>query len=935
MDDRACPSDELLAAFMQQDVDRDQRSRIDQHLGSCEHCAMALALAADQSSSFRSDGPGVAAPLLRSGAKLGRYHVLDLVGRGAMGAVYSAYDPQLQRRVALKVQLPLASDAEDRQDRFVKEAQAVAGVSHPNVIAIHDVGVHDGTAFFAMEFIEGQTLRRWLSAERQTQEILDVFVAAGRGIAAAHATGLVHRDFKPDNVLIGDDGRVRVIDFGLVRFVDSWLTRAEGEEAPEQDLGLDPSSTRTGALIGTPAYMAPEQLRGEAADARADQFAFCVTLYEALIGRRPFAGATVAALLQCMDEKLSWPTSAARLPRHLRAAIERALQTDPAARFDSMPALVQALQGRRLGGWALGGAVAVGLVAIGAGTQAWVAEQSKVCSGADSHLEGVWDPARRQEVQVAVLGTNVPHAQPAWTEIQHELDAYARRWVDEHTSTCWETSVLREASTEVMDLRMRCLDDAKVEMAAAVRVFATADVDVLVNAPEILAALPAPETCGDAERMRTDLEPPSPEDVEAVDQARSLLADARAERASGRFEPARARVEAAKELLATASYGPVETELGIVEARVLTDLGQWEASVEILERTQETAAIWQQWSLMGKATRQLLHTVGVEQMKVDEAMRYLPLARGLAEGDVVAQSELALTHAQILSRQGKHELAEAELRKVLQANRTPRRSDLGVRSVLGRVLIDHGKYEEAVTELRGVVAEREAALGARHPTMAAERNGLGEALAMAGRADEAREQYQISLEICEQALGPTHRRTLMVRGNYAGALTTMGAGDEAEAQLRLAIAGWERSETPDHLGQAAARNNLAQALFARQDYAGAEAQLRKSLALGLKVLGPEHTEVGTFRKNLAAALYVQERFAEGEIQDRAALAIQEKFLEPDHPYLASQRYRLAKVLAMQDRSDEAVELGELAWKVMRNESTNPTESADCGYILAV
>ncbi|HET6583005.1 MAG TPA: serine/threonine-protein kinase, partial [Nannocystaceae bacterium] len=228
---------------------------------------------------------------LARGTTLGRYVVLERIGSGGMGVVYAAYDPQLDRKVALK--LLHAREERDGDSggraRVLREAQAMARLSHPNVVAVHDVGVVDDTLFVAMEFVEGVTLGHFIAAgSRRWNEVLDVFEPAGRGLAAAHAAGLVHRDFKPDNVMIGNDGRVRVMDFGLARAAAEITTESsEGSGGSIVELSGVDRLTRTGALVGTPAYMAPELLAGGNADARSDQFAFCVALHRALYGTAP------------------------------------------------------------------------------------------------------------------------------------------------------------------------------------------------------------------------------------------------------------------------------------------------------------------------------------------------------------------------------------------------------------------------------------------------------------------------------------------------------------------------------------------------------------------------------------------------------------------------------------------------------------------------
>ncbi|MBL4686819.1 MAG: serine/threonine protein kinase, partial [Nannocystaceae bacterium] len=236
------------------------------------------------------------------GERLGRFRVLERLGKGGMGVVYSAYDPQLDRKIAVKLLRPDVQDgmgSEAATARLLREAQAMAKISDPNVIVVHEVGVLKGRVFLAMEFVDGGTLGSWMAKRPSWREVLEVFLKAGSGLVAAHRGGLVHRDFKPENVLMGTDGRVRVVDFGLARSlfdeeVEEHNTRPIGEE-PELD-SFNTPLTRTGAIMGTPAYMSPEQHLGRPATARADQFSFCVAMWEALFGSRPFRGTSLAEL---------------------------------------------------------------------------------------------------------------------------------------------------------------------------------------------------------------------------------------------------------------------------------------------------------------------------------------------------------------------------------------------------------------------------------------------------------------------------------------------------------------------------------------------------------------------------------------------------------------------------------------------------------------
>jgi predicted Ser/Thr protein kinase len=361
--------------------------RVEGHLAACRDCrALVAALAADGG----QDSAAVTMPREVSGItdvrdlppspvarrdRVGRYVVLSALGVGGMGVVFAAYDPQLGRKVALKLlRSGLAVSSQDARSRLRREAQAIAQLSHPHVVSVYDVGTTDeGALYIAMEFVEGDTLTSWLRKyPRDWREILDVFRQAARGLLAAHSVGLLHRDFKPDNVLVGGDGRVRVTDFGLARSV---LAPDELSHAKPVMTALDVALTATGTVLGTPRYMPPEQLTGPDLDARSDQFSFCVALYEALYGSHPLRGGTSVSMLD-HGEGAAPPPEATRVPAPIGRAVLRGLERDRSRRFPSMSALIAELEVQpRRSPLRYAGFAAVATLVVGGATAAVFARQ--------------------------------------------------------------------------------------------------------------------------------------------------------------------------------------------------------------------------------------------------------------------------------------------------------------------------------------------------------------------------------------------------------------------------------------------------------------------------------------------------------------------------------------------------------------------------------
>jgi serine/threonine protein kinase len=348
---------------------------------------------------------------------VGRYPIERKIGRGGMGTVYEALDPELGRRVALKVMLPGQTNAA----RTKAEARTLAKLSHPNVVTVHEVGQHAERVFLAMEYVDGQTLGKWLSGTPSVEQILAVFKQAGEGLAAAHEAGISHRDFKPTNVLIRDDGHVKVIDFGLSR-----AALGEGSLEPDADVRL----TRTGAMLGTPAYMSPEQFRGDPVDARTDVFSFGVVLYEALTGQRPFAGEDVESLREAVMDGERPSTRHPRIPSRLWAPLSEALRANVDRRPPSLRPLLEALEHRRRRRWFP--AAAAGLIVaggLGAATF-WDGEPAAAAAVVEPRVSQD-DPVRDPERVAAFVGLRDA---PSATVRESAARAFLERYGDDATS---------------------------------------------------------------------------------------------------------------------------------------------------------------------------------------------------------------------------------------------------------------------------------------------------------------------------------------------------------------------------------------------------------------------------------------------------------------------------------------------------------------------
>ncbi len=861
------------------------------------------------------------------GTLRGRYVVLEEVGRGGMGRVLRAYDPKLEREVALKV---VRTDklAKENLARLVREARSMAKLSHPNVVAVYDVEVSATGVVLAMEYVAGQTLDQWLQQRpRAWPDVLRCFIAAGRGLVAAHGAGLLHRDFKPTNVLVQHDRDGREMAAGGVKVTDFGLAKTSADPDPDpglpspEDTSPTPSAisgdsfsdalTQAGTVIGTPRYMAPEQYRDGSLGPAVDQYAFCVALWEALVGIAPFSSN------RSSDDKdqgpPAWP-SRTLIPRPIQQAVRRGLEGLPADRWPSMRALLTELEAalpraRVPTSWVLAG---LGVAAVGAlAVRAWMPGPEQRCGGAVEQMAGVWDSARRAEIESAMLATNIAYAQGEWAHVAPQLDRYAARWSRMYTDTCEATTVRGEQSAAVMDLRMACLRHARSEIIAVTGVLADGDPHVVERAHEVVAGIGSIDRCADVETLSAEVEVAPKHEREAVERGRDHLATAAALRQAGRYSQAQAALEQAQQQLDTVSYGPVQTDLLLERGLLLQRQAQYDTSEAMLERALASAARSKQWTQVRHAAMALMLVVGPNLKRPAEALRYRALADGITgqRRDPGIEARLHQQLAEIYRVQEHHADAEAEARRalaLLQSVAAPTHVDVAFsHETLATILNDQAKYEEAEAEHRAAADLLREALGPEHPSLARIQNNLAETLASMGRYDEAEAEFRRALALHERVLGPDHLLAAQTRSNIAGLMLARGRYPEAEAVYRRALDTKRKhmgAEHPDVLG---GRNNLALVLSAQGKYTEAEAEYRRMLPIVTKVRGRDHSDVARLHQNLAIALYQQERFADAEAEQRRALATWEAVQEPHHPDIARSRSNLGAILQEQEKFDEA------------------------------
>ncbi len=850
------------------------------------------------------------------GGVLGRYVVLGKLGSGGMGTVLKAYDESLDRAIAIKL---LHSGAAERHaKRLMREAQALAKLSHPNVVHVYEVGKDGEQWFIAMELVRGQTLREWQQGQHTWRECVKVYQQAGAGLMAAHAAGLVHRDFKPDNCIIDEEGRPRVLDFGLVREAD---VPSRDEPLEEEGIAAEPDNehlTRTGSVLGTLAYMPLEQIDGKPADARSDQFSFCVSLYEALYAQRPFASESVGQLtLALMNEEIRPPPKGTRVPRALRRVLLRGLAADPAERWGSMDALLARLRALVAPRTRVGVPVLVGvggLTALGIGL--WGQQPAEVapCQGAQARLDGTWDEGRRQEVATAILGTELSYAADTWARVEHGLDDYAAAWTAKYIEICEATSVRQEQSSEVLDLRMECLQDRLVSLRESVGVLAEANETRVRRAVDMMASLPKLSRCDDIDALRARLPPPEdPRVAEQVAVQRQRLARVRGLEKAGEYGQALTVAEDVVVQAEALGYAPLLAEATHQRGRAYEKDGKYAEAERDLERAFVLAAELGHDTVEADAVAALVWVVGHRLARHERGLQWGTVAAAVARSPNVGPTVEAYAIngiGAVLEKQGKLPEALTRYRSALVIGEQVWGSEhlniTGSLNNVGGLLKAQGQLAEALAYHRRALAITQRALGPEHPRIASSLLKIGNVLRSQGQPEQALHHYRRALAIRERALGPQHPQVAATLANIGNALRSQGQPDEALSHHRRALTIFERSLGPQHPNIAALSTNIGNVLKAQGQLVEALHYHRRALAIFERALGPRHPHVASLSTNIGNVLERQGKLSEALFHHRRALEIYEQSVGPRHRHVATALGNVGVVLEKQGHASEAL-----------------------------
>lgn len=889
------------------------------------------------------------------GAVLSHYVIVGHLGEGGMGVVYAAYDPRLDRKIALKFLRDVGVGAayEEARGRILREAQAMARLSHPNVIAVYDVGVFEGQIYVAMEFVEGVTLRAWQQERtRPIADIVTMYTQAGRGLAAAHAQGIVHRDFKPDNVLVGKDGRARVLDFGLAQghvAEDNSTTHVPvqpisvNNHLSTSSNAFDMKLTRADAIMGSPSYMSPEQFSGESTDARTDQYSFCVALYEALWGALPFDGETFDELMRnVIQGNFAPPKKGAKIPERLRRAVFRGLSTKREDRFGTMTDLLDAIQlppPRSLWKWlGLGLVVVVPAIALGVVTRR--EDPGTTCYTSRDKLSGVWDGPRKKAIREAFLSTEKPYAKDAYAGVEQALDTYVNAWVDMRTEACLATRVRGEQSAELLDLRLECLSRKLAEVRNFTDELTTATAGVVEKSVQSANSLPDLDICANADLLRAPVRPPGDPAVQAkIDDVRQQLARAQALHWAGRYKEQLPILEGAAAMASDLHYRPLEAEAlqGLARGRryagaraeASTTLVKAILAAEASRRDDVSANAWL------VLARWQADAASIEQARASADHAAAAIER--IGNDKKSMAKLEAVWGDIEYAAGQYQLATNHYQKALSLTEHafgPEHVETAaVLYGLATTTRFQGKFNDALGYARRALTLREKALGPDHPAVATTISLIGWVLMGRGDIEEARRMHERALAIAEKVYGPDDPI-------LASMLTALG-DTLAKSDPEKAIAVYTRSLTIDekrfgvgHFKTAPALENIGITLVFAQRPLEALPYFDRALAIMEKAKGPTYAELSTSLVQRAHAFTLLRRYDEALADCVRAVDIAKKVHGEKHPYLADALVEMGRVYLARRQFSMALPVLERALDMRKALEENARAIAEIQFELA-
>ncbi len=846
-----------------------------------------------QDTMLESGDPAPAVPSNRAlsrGDQIGRFVVLSLLGAGGMGEVYLCFDPELDRRVAVKVLRARGGSQQDDDQaraRLLREARAIARLSHPNVVAIHDVAVWRGRVFLAMEHVAGQTLGAYVAGLKgDWRRIIEVFTGAGEGLIAAHQAGLVHRDFKPDNVLVEESGRARVLDFGIARASDDSEDVAEESDSSDTiERGFVTSGshsllslTMTGAAVGTPAYMAPEQFMGRDIDARTDQFCFCVALWEALYGARPFTASTTAELAAAVaDGRISSDTGQSDAPPEIEKALRRGLSPKASERFPSMRELLDALApppveaSRSSTLWVAWIFAALAAAVLLAWLTAKGADPIEACVGGPELLRDAWGEQEQQRARDAFVALGGEEAGADWDRTAGAVSRWVDRWFAERRRACEATHREARQSAATLELRLACLMRQRAELAALAELWHAPDLQIRERAFEAAGSLPRPEACADAgSRPGHDVQLSPAKEAERA-RVRDALPHARAWIAAGKYSEALAAIDAVLETARGQDDPALLAQTLLLRGRSQEMGGTpLEARVTLREALAIALAA-KDFEIALQSATSLITNVGTSLSRHEEGESFLIVAQGLSKAVPLGIEHLDLERAACgyYNDRSKLDLAEESCQRSIDlAAELVGKDSLQYAFALRGLGITYIVERDAAAALKLLEEDWEIEtrlIGDKHPRLVRAANARAMALQLSGDLEGSMAWLDRAFAIAVGAHGPDTAETLFLRINMAAVSLERGDWARAEQEsetLARTYAATKGAGASENVWIELVRSQLA---VVRGDLADALKHAELELSFAVATRAADHPEVANAQLDI-----IDVRLRIGQLDDLPA-----------------------------------------------------------------
>ncbi|MGE0548614.1 MAG: tetratricopeptide repeat protein [Kofleriaceae bacterium] len=882
-----------LARYALRSLDETTLAQVMQHVDGCAECraaSSALVMASRNGVDTELDGKPWSRPHFAPGSKLDRFIILHEIGEGASSVVYAAYDPKLDRKLALKL---LRSRGASLDERLLREGRALAKVSHPNVVSVYEVGEADDQLYIALELIEGVSAAQWVAITKPRWTLVRaVFLAAARGLSALHRAGLVHHDVKPDNIVVARDGKVRLVDLGLVG---------------------------AGAGAGTPLFMAPEVAVGRVGDTASDQFSLCAAFADCL------GGQTAIEHPQTL-----------RVPRRLRKAIARGLASDPRARFPNVETLIDALRPRQSWRWAVP-ASAIGIAATA--TLVLAANHMQPSMLPLCTATQLVTPAELAAVDAAIATSTRPHAIETRQRVTPALTGYADAWRTEHQTACEAYHARREISANRFDRRIDCLARHRLRFEATITRIKHGGPEAIDRAIDLIAALPSVAECHDDGAL--DRSDPLPVDATlriASMTAEQELAAAQVSHDAGDSKLALDHARTALDAARSSEYRPTIARAALMAGELLVNAGSFEQARSMIDEAIQTAAAGRADLIEARGWILALYLLGVEREAKESELTAATLAARAAvarAGDPIVHARLENVLGAIAKRSGDYERAREHLQASLDVltKAGAHGTDLSItQGNLSTVLPMLGDLAGARQLAAQAVRRDREMFGPHHPRYAESLVQLAPREADAGEHEVARAHLEEALAIANATYGADSVPAMEVHQTAALLLGRNGELDAAQVHAQRGLELSRKLRGPNHSDTAKALLTIANLAASRGEFGDAERIARQALAIIRDSAGPDHPLVASITANLGMWALERGDARTAERALRAGLATMARF--PANPYSTAMRTTLADALIAQGRRREAIALYEAVVVQHVELDDDPMLLAEARYRLA-